>query len=279
MIIKITPQEYALMKSYIEKHCGIHLSDGKEYLIETRLSDLVFEFGCKTFYDFHSEAIKSMDGKIRDRVVDAMTTNETFWFRDDNCWNYLESDIVPKLVDLAAAGKRIRIWSAAASTGQEAYSMIMLIEEQAQKRGLPNAPSQFEITGTDISSSALFLAISGRYDVLSMGRGISDERKEKYFKKDNRIWSLDDRLRKRVKFKRFNLQDAFDSLGMFDLVLCRYVAIYFSVDLKKKLYSKIARQTKTGGNLILGATETIRGLNDDFEIVMSKNTIINRKKG
>jgi len=179
MIIKVTSQEYTLMKSYIEKHCGIHLSDGKDYLIETRLSDLVIEFGCTSFFEFHGEAIKSFDGKIRDRVVDAMTTNETFWFRDENCWNYLESDIVPDLLKKAIAGHPVRIWSAAASTGQEAYSLTMMIEEQARKRGLPRITSNFEIIGTDISSSALFLAISGRYDVLSMGRGISDERKER----------------------------------------------------------------------------------------------------
>ncbi len=278
MVIKITDREYELMKAYIEQHCAIHLEAGKEYLIETRLSDLVLETGCTSFTEFHKKAMTDVGGKLRDRVVDAMTTNETLWFRDAAVWKYMEEVVVPELIDKVEAGQRPRVWSAAASTGQEAFSLVMLLKEEAQRRGKPMLANQVEILGTDISSSALFLAMSGRYDVLAIGRGLSAERKQKFFKQDGRVWVLQDDIKKAVKFKRFNLQEPFTAVGQFDIVLCRYVAIYFAPRFKEELFSKFARVLKSKGLLILGATETIRGFSDDFDIKVHKNCIYNQKK-
>jgi chemotaxis protein methyltransferase CheR len=206
-----------------------------------------------------------------------MTTNETYFFRDDNLWNYLREVAAPELIRKAALGP-VRIWSAASSTGQEAYSLAMLLDETARAKGTPNAVRNVEIVGTDISSAALFLAISGRYDSLAIRRGLSDERRTRYFREDGSVWVLSDEIKARAKFRRFNLMDSLAPLGQFDLVLCRYVAIYFQEDFKKDLFQRIAGTLKPGNPLLLGATETLRGLSDEFEIQIHKNcTVFVRK--
>jgi chemotaxis protein methyltransferase CheR len=118
-MLKITEPEYVLMKQYIEQHCGIHLEEGKEYLIETRLSDLVIENGCSSFQEFHLKARQDYTGKLKDRIIDAMTTNETLWFRDKNTWVYLEEVAVPTLLDKAAKSGKARIWSAPHQRGRK----------------------------------------------------------------------------------------------------------------------------------------------------------------
>jgi len=271
--MKLADNEFSLMKGYIEKHCGIHLDPGKEYLVETRLSDLVLEQGCRNFFEFYQKASADPMGKLRDRIVDAMTTNETYFFRDDNLWNWLREEAIPEVLRRAATGP-VRIWSAAASTGQEGYSLAMLIDEMAREKGTPSLAERVEIFGTDISSAALFLAISGRYDQLAIKRGLSDARRTRYFRQDGNVWVFDENLKKRVKFQRFNLMNSFASLGTFDLVLCRYVAIYFAEDFKRDLFHRLATAMKPGSPLVLGATETLRGLCDDFEISMRKNATI-----
>lgn len=268
--MKLAGNEFDLLKAYVERQCGIHLEPGKEYLIETRLTDLAIEQGCKSFYEFHQMATADVAGKLRNRIVDAMTTNETYFFRDDNLWNYLKEVAVPELLRKAATGP-VRVWSAASSTGQEAYSLSMLLDEVARATGMPGALRNIEIVGTDISSAALFLAIAGRYDTLAIRRGLSDERRTRYFREEGSVWVLSDEIKSRAKFKRFNLMDSLAALGSFDLVLCRYVAIYFQEDFKKGLFQRIAGVLKPGCPLLLGATETLRGLSDEYEIQIHKN--------
>lgn len=268
--MKLLPNEFDLMRVYIEKHCGIHLDPGKEYLVETRLTDLVIEKGCGSFREFHSAAMADATGKLRDRIVDAMTTNETYFFRDDTLWGYMKDVAVPQLLKKAADGP-VRVWSAAASTGQEAYSLAMLVDETARLQGTPQLARNVEIVGTDISSAALFLALSGRYDSLAIRRGLSDERRKRYFREDGSVWVLDEEIRKRAKFKRFNLMDSFAGLGQFDMVLCRYVAIYFQDDFKKDLFARIAGAMRPGSHLVLGATESLRGYAEGFAPEVHKN--------
>ena len=276
-MLKINSSEYSLMQKYIEEHCGIRLEKGKEYLIESRLTDLVVENGCSSFKEFHEKASAEKSGKLRDRIVDAMTTNETLFFRDKSTWRYLREVGVPGLLDTAEKGKKVRVWSAAASTGQEAYSLLMLLNDGAEKRKKPHLLDKIEIRGTDISTSALFLAIAGRYDSMAMSRGTTPETKERYFTKTGNVWEFDRQLKKRVTFKQFNLQNSFVSLGTFDLILCRYVAIYFSEDFKRQLFSKMFRALNRGGVLLLGATESLRGFSDEFRIGYYKDAVINEK--
>jgi len=268
--MKLAGAEFDLLKVFVEKNCGIHLEPGKEYLIETRLTDIAIDQGCRSFHEFHQKAVADTTGKLRNRIVDAMTTNETYFFRDDNLWNYLREVAAPELVRKAGLGP-VRIWSAASSTGQEAYSLAMLLDETARAKGVPGALRNVEIVGTDISSAALFLAISGRYDSLAIRRGLSDERRIRYFREDGSVWVLSDEIKSRAKFRRFNLMDPLGPLGQFDLVLCRYVAIYFQEDFKRDLFQRIAGVMKPGTPLLLGATETLRGLSDEYEIQTHKN--------
>lgn len=282
MLLRITEPEYILMKKYIEEHCGIYLEKDKEYLIESRLHDLLAETGCKSFQEFHFKARMERSGELRDRIVDAMTTNETSWFRDKNAWEYLKDVAVPDLLNRAASclniGGRVTIWSAAASTGQEAYSLMMLLDEAAKERGLPSLLDKIEILATDISTSALNTAVAARYDSIAISRGLPDEKKEKYFIKDGNSWLFDRELKNRVQFKKFNLQDPFMFSYDFDLILCRYVSIYFSDTFKRELFMKMAKVLKPEGVLILGATESLREFSSRFEISYYKSTVINTRK-
>ncbi len=278
-MLKITEPEYVLMKKYIEEHCGIYLERDKEYLIESRLSDLLSETGCKSFQELHLKArMQDPAGELRDRIVDAMTTNETSWFRDKNAWDYLTEVTVPDLLHRSSETGKARVWSAAASSGQEAYSLVMLLDEAAKERGLPSLSERVEILGTDISSSALSSAISAQYDTIAMNRGLPQEKKTNYFSKAGKFWLFDQELKKRVRFEKFNLQDDFIFADFFDLILCRYVSIYFSETFKRELFSKIAGILKPGGVLLLGATESLREFSDDFEISYYKGAVINTRK-
>ncbi|MBF0102015.1 MAG: protein-glutamate O-methyltransferase CheR [Desulfobacterales bacterium] len=271
---KITENEYLLMSKYIEENCGIHLSKGKEYLIESRLVDLLEEYACDSFQQFYFKAKADTLGKLRDRIIDAMTTNETLWFRDDTTWKYIKEVAVPALLDKAERSGNVRIWSAASSTGQEAYSLLMTLDEEAKKRGKPDLLNRITIIGTDISTSALFIAISGRYDSMAVSRGLPLDKKNKYFTKDGNVWVFNQELKKRVQFQKFNLLNSLSSLGSFDMVLCRYVIIYFSDAVKKELFRKIATTLISKGILLLGASENLRGFTDAFETIYYKNGLV-----
>ena len=278
-MLTITESEYTLLKQFIEAHCGIYLENGKEYLIETRLSDLAREVGAKSFQDFHLIAKSDKSGRLRDRIIDAMTTNETSWFRDASAWTFLREISIPKLVQRAIAGEKIRIWSAAASTGQEAYSLSICVIEEVEKNGTPSVLNNISILGTDISSSSIISAKNARYDIIAVGRGLPELKRNKYFSQEGNFWRLNHDVRKQVEFKEFNLQNSFMPLGLFDLILCRYVTIYFSEPFKKELFTKFSKTLKQKGDvLLLGATESLRGFSNDFEISYYKNAMINIKK-
>ncbi|MDM8525017.1 protein-glutamate O-methyltransferase CheR [Desulfococcaceae bacterium HSG8] len=278
MLLKITEPEYILMKTYIEEHCGIHLEKDKEYLIESRLHDLLTETGCRSFQEFHFKARTDRTGELRDRIVDAMTTNETSWFRDKNAWEYLKEMAVTMLLNQVLEIGKANVWSAAVSTGQEAYSLIMLLDEAAKERGLPSLSEKVEIFATDISSSALAVAASARYDSIAMNRGLPDDKKEKYFTKEDNSWLFDQELKKRVRFKKFNLQNSFVFPDKFDMILCRYVTIYFSDTFKREVFKKMSDMLRPGGILLLGATESLREFSDDFEISYYRSVVVNTKK-
>jgi chemotaxis protein methyltransferase CheR len=278
-MFKITQPEYILMKKYIEEHCGIYLQEDKEYLIESRLADLLEETGSRSFQEFYLKArIHDPAGELRDRIVDAMTTNETSWFRDKNAWDYLKEVAVPALLDRAAETGRASVWSAAVSSGQEVYSLLMLLDEAARERGQPSLPERIGILASDISSSALSSAMSAAYDSIAMSRGLPEDKKKKYFRQAGNVWLFDQELKKRVQFKRFNLQNKFVFPENFDLILCRYVSIYFSEAFKRELFAKMTGVLKNRGVLLLGATESLREFSTDFEISYYKNTVINTRK-
>ncbi|MFH1076329.1 MAG: protein-glutamate O-methyltransferase CheR [Pseudomonadota bacterium] len=265
MVAPLTKYEFNKMRDLIVHVCGIAVDDDKDYLVETRLTSLAQELGAESFGDLHRIAVARSD-EIVPRIIDLMTTNETFWFRDENTWDALEHKILPELFDLIS--KRpypVRIWSMAASTGQEPYSLAMLIEEIAEKRGQSYAIDQFKILATDISKSVLFIARAGKYNKFAMGRGMSDTRRNRFFEENPNYWKIRDTIKNRVMFQEYNLLDAFSSLGSFDMILCRNVAIYFPQHIKKDMFKKIARTLQPdSGILILGSAESLVGYSEDY---------------
>lgn len=266
----MTDSEFALFQAYVERECAMSVSADKKYLFESRLARLLTEHGHSTFTELYRELRTSGNSGVRDRIIDAITTHETLWFRDDATWLALQDHVLPGLARAAQTAGRnsVKIWSAACSTGQEPYSLAMLADQFQRKAGNP-AGLSFEIAATDISPSAIFVAKAGRYDAISMGRGFGsnfDHMRHQYFVRQGNISNIDTKLRDTVSFKRFNLQESLSPFALQDLVLLRYVAIYFSETFKRDLFARLASIIRPGGVLVLGSTETIVDDNHNFEI-------------
>jgi chemotaxis protein methyltransferase CheR len=266
-MIKLDMNEFKMLRDFIELHCGIHLDETKTYLIETRLTTLLAEQGCTTYSDFYFKAKNDPTNTLREKIIDAMTTNETLWFRDATPFNAFQKHFLPHFGKEIASGKksRIRIWSAASSTGQEIYSIAMLILEYCRLQTTLR-PEHFELLATDISPTVLFLAKAGRYDTHVISRGLPDEMKKKYFKSDGKIWVIDDCVKKMVTFKKLNLQEDFSFVGKMDLIFCRNVLIYFSEELKKDLLHRFGNLLRPGGYLLVGSAESISNYSSEYSL-------------
>ena len=262
-MIELKQHEFEKIRNLLVSVCGIVLNDDQDYLVETRLLEMANEIGVSTFDELHSRI--SVDQSLLTRVVDLMTTNETLWFRDDSCWITLKEVIIPYLIGKLDNGySKIRVWSAASSTGQESYSLLILIKELLEIQGKKAYFDRFSILGTDISKEVIFLAKRGIYDPFTISRGMNKQRLAKYFTKERKNYKITDEIKDRVEFRYFNLMDSFTTLGKFDLVLCRNVAIYFSGAFKTKLFEKISRVLFPDGFLMLGATESLVGIANNY---------------
>jgi len=262
----LSATEFKLLRDFIQEHCGICLGDEKAYLVETRLAGLMVQSGCVDFGAFYRMAKNDPSPQLRDKIIDAMTTNETLWFRDGHPFTTLAEKLLPPLAEeiLRGTRARIRIWSAACSTGQEPYSMAMVIHEFCRTHpGI--LPSHFEILASDISPSALFLARNGRYDENAMRRGLPDDLRNRYFRAEGAVWQVHEDLKSLITFKKFNLQEPMDPLGRFDLVFCRYVTIYFAEAFKRRIFAGLARLLAPSGHLVVSAVESLRGIADQFQ--------------
>jgi len=277
----ISTEEFNLLRNFILKHSEIEVKPEKTYLIESRLSRMMVELGASNFKEFYDNAQKDTSGKLRERIIDAMTTNETFWFRDAKPWALMRETIFPALIQASKMkpGGKIRIWSAACSTGQEPYSLAMVIDDVLSSGKFPGVRlEQFEIIATDISPSVLFLANSGRYNQLAMSRGLPESYKHKYFTQQGKIWVVNQQLKSRITFKKFNLQEHPSVLGKFDYVLCRNVAIYFTDQFKRELFRRIHGILNPPGFFLLGSSESLVGYSTEFEMVEAQNAIYYKKK-
>lgn len=264
----ISLDEFHLIRDYIEKHCGIHLSDDKVYLVETRLTTLMYEQGCETFGDFYEKALRDKTNILRDKIIEAITTNETYWFRDLHPFGILSEVLFNQYAEEIKSGKRskIRVWCSACSTGQEPYSIAMTFLDFLHSN--PEiSPDQIEILATDISSTVLYLGKLGRYNSLAISRGLSDEFREKYFKKGDKVWTINDEVKNMVRFQKFNLQDDFSHLGRQDIIFCRNILIYFSTEFKQDILSRIARLLRPDGYLFLGASESIIMYTSEYDMI------------
>ncbi|MBN2798874.1 MAG: protein-glutamate O-methyltransferase CheR [Deltaproteobacteria bacterium] len=283
--MKINTSEFELLRRYIEIQCGITVAPEKQYLIETRLTRLVVETGSNSFGEFYQHVERAGNGPLRDKIIDAMTTNETLWFRDSSPYTALREKILREFSaeNRGNPGAKMRIWSAASSTGQEPYSMAMVVDDYCRSPFSNQLrPEQVEIIATDISPSALFVAMAGRYDRISMRRGFVDDwapYKDRYFTEDGRVSVIDDRIKGRVKYSRFNLQNSFAGMGKFHVIFLRNVAIYFSTEFKRALFEKLYQSLHPNGYLILGTAETTSGYTQRFTSENHGKAVLFRPRG
>lgn len=214
---------------------------------------------------------------LKQQVIDAMTTNETFWFRDTYPYDYLKSTLLGEAMTEKGFGS-IKVWSAACSSGQEPYSISMTVEE-FRRQNMGNLPRQVDIVATDLSSAILQQAKTAEYDKMSVLRGLTPERLDAFFDKlPNDLWRVKPAVKNRVQFRSLNLQDSFSTLGKFDMIFCRNVLIYFSAELKEDILRRMHQILKPGGMLILGSSEGLAGAADLFEMVHCKPGIMYRAK-
>lgn len=271
----ISPEEYRDFRMFLEKACGIVLGENKQYLVSSRLTRVMHEFGLKSFGDLVTAIKRDAQSPLRNRIVEAMTTNETSWFRDNHPFLTLKELIFPELGKLRR--NPIRVWSAACSSGQEAYSISMAVNEFQMSN--PGAMSgEVSIVGTDIAPSVVNQAKTGRYDTLSMARGLSPERRQRYFRVDGNMAEVIPAIRARVQFRELNLLQSYALLGRFDIIFCRNVLIYFSSESKRDILERMARSLNPGGYLFLGGSESLTGFSDAFEMVRHGGGVVYRLK-
>ena len=275
MKAEITPQEYEAFKTFLQDACGILLGDNKQYLVKSRLRRIMEENKLSTLGDLLDRVKRTGRSSLKEVVIDAMTTNETLWFRDNHPFRILQEKLLPEFGDRKSA-QSLRIWSAACSTGQEPYSVAMIIEEF--RRQWPGRLRDVKITATDISKSVLEVARRGEYEMIAIGRGLSPERQKQFFTPAmNGSWQIRPQIKSMVEFRELNLLERY-MLGKFDIVMCRNVLIYFSAELKKDILTRIHATLNPGGYLILGASESLNGLPHLYEMVQCHPGIIYRKK-
>ena len=268
-------QDFQLFRDFLEKACGIVLGDNKQYLVSSRLNRLLEQEGIANLGELVKRIQAQPRGGLREAVIDAMTTNETLWFRDSYPFELLIRQILPTL---ATRQRRIRIWSAACSSGQEPYSIAMSLLEYQRKN--PGAGSlSAEILATDLSSNMLRKCEEGAYDELSLARGLSAERRQRYFQQHaSGMLQVKPEVRRMVSFRSLNLLHSYSSLGKFDIVFCRNVLIYFSTELKQKILQQIAAQLNPGGILFLGASESVAAAADCYRMVKCNPGLYYTKK-
>ena len=269
--------DFEQFRVFLEKACGILLGENKQYLVSSRLNKLMEQQGIKSLGELVQRIQAQPRGGLREQVVDAMTTNETLWFRDTYPFEVLKNKVIPEFIK-NNPGQRLRMWSAACSSGQEPYSISMAIDE-FERSNLGQLKMGAQIVATDLSGSMLNNCKTGEYDSLAIARGLSQERLQRYFDtKGPGRWAIKPAIRSRVEFRSFNLLDSYAALGKFDIVFCRNVLIYFSAQVKKDILLRIHSTLKPGGYLFLGASEALNGLPDHYQMVQCSPGIIYQAK-
>jgi len=262
----MTPNEYDYLRGYLKQQSGLVLSAEKQYLIESRLLPVARKAGLASISALVAKMKEPGQTQLCATVVEAMTTNESFFFRDKTPFEHFLDTMLPKMLETRAREKRIRIWCAAASTGQEPYSLAICLKEQEAKL----AGWRIEIVGTDLSTEVLEKAKAGVYSQFEVQRGLPINHLLKYFTQNGDTWQIASTLRSMVSYRKLNLLENFSSLGQFDIVFCRNVLIYFDNPTKIDILGRISKQMPADGFLVLGAAETVVGLTDAFKPMTEK---------
>ena len=256
----MTPPDYEYLRKLLRDQSGLDLSDDKQYLIESRLLPLSRKSGLAGI----SELVQKMKGgsaSITTQVVEAMTTNETFFFRDKVPFDHFRVSIMPEILQARASRKSVRIWCAAGSTGQEPYSLAMCLKEM----GSAIAGWRVEILATDLSQEVIEKSRAGLYSQFEVQRGLPIQMLVKYFSQVGEFWQVNPDIRAMVQHRQLNLLHDFSQLGVFDVIFCRNVLIYFDQDTKINIFNRLAKASEPDGFLALGAAETVVGLTDVFK--------------
>lgn len=259
----MTPSDFKTLREMLKKESGLVLSDDKQYLVESRLGPVAKKLQYRDVTSMVTEWRTSKSMSLQNQIVEAMTINESFFFRDKTPFDNFKNITLPGLLEKNASRRHIRIWSAAASTGQEAYSLAMILDEMRHQL----ANWRIEILGTDLCTEALSKAKSGLYSQFEVQRGMPVTYLVKNFKQVGTMWQLDQKITSMVQFRPFNLMNSFTSLGMFDVIFCRNVLIYFDRDTKENILQRIEKQCAPGAHLVLGASETLVGMDLKFSPV------------
>ncbi len=246
----------ALLKS----RSGLVIGPDKLYLLETRLAPILRRHGLRDLPTLAARLRASSSDELARTVVEAMTTNESFFFRDDKPFAHVRAEGLPRLLSARPAGAELRIWSAAASSGQEAYSLAMILADLGPQPG----GKRIEIVATDIAREQLARAREGLYTQFEIQRGLPMQMLVRHFRKEDAGWRINAKLREMVQFREWNLLADLRPLGLFDIVFCRNVLIYFDQPTKSAVLDAIARQLRPDGLLYLGGAETVLGLSDRF---------------
>jgi chemotaxis protein methyltransferase CheR len=255
----VTPLEYDFLRKLLKERSGLDLSSDKQYLVESRLIPLARKAGLSDITEL-VQKIKTGDDAVTSDVVEAMTTNETFFFRDKIPFDHLRQTILPALVLARANRRTLRIWCAAASTGQEPYSIAMCIREFAGLAGW-----RVEIVATDLSQEVLEKSKAGIYSQFEVQRGLPIQMLVRYFTQIGELWQLNADIRAMVQHRQLNLLEDFSHVGTFDVIFCRNVLIYFDQDTKAGVFDRLARSIEPDGVLTLGAAESVVGITDAFK--------------
>ncbi|MBB4211618.1 chemotaxis protein CheR [Rhodothalassium salexigens] len=255
--------DFEFLAKMLSERSGLMLTPDKVYLLESRLTPLARRLGLNGLDDLIQRLRTRGDEQLKRDVTNAMTTNESFFFRDQTPFKLFDEVVLPAMAQGRAREKRVRIWCAAGSTGQEPYSLAMMLKERQHKW----AGWTFEILSTDIADHVLAKAKAGRYSQFEVQRGLPIQLLMKYFDQEGESWLLKPEIRNMVQFRNFNLLDRFSGLGRFDVVFCRNVLIYFDTTRKAETLEKIHGTMPSDGFLFLGAAETVLGITERFRPV------------
>ncbi|MEV4351726.1 protein-glutamate O-methyltransferase CheR [Actinoplanes sp. NPDC049596] len=262
----LSQAEFTFVAQLVRREASIVLAPGKEYLVEARLIPVARAVGAPNVNEFLADLQRRPNPQNQRKIIDALTTNETSWFRDREPFMALTDVVLPELVKSRSATRKIRIWSAASSSGQEAYSLAITLQEN-----LPPGWS-YEIVGTDISTEMVKRAETGEYSQVEVNRGLPAQQLVQYFERAGAHWRISQQLRRNVSFKLMNLTTPFPAMQPFDVIFLRNVLIYFDVATKRNVLQNMAKVLRPDGWLFLGAAETTIGIDDNYERVAAGRT-------
>jgi chemotaxis protein methyltransferase CheR len=259
----LTAVDFDYLRKLVREQSAIVLEPGKEYLVEARLATLVRQEGLGSMQDLVAKLRSHHSGPLHTRVVEAMTTNETLFFRDPFVFEALRTAALPELVERRRPERRLEIWSAACSSGQEPYSVAMLLREH-----FPEVTGwRTSILATDLSTQMLARAAEGRYSQLEVNRGLPATMLTKYFSRQGMHWQVGDELKRAIEFRPMNLDAPWPTLPQMDVVLLRNVLIYFDMETKRRIVANVRKVLRRDGYLFLGGAETLLNVDDAFERV------------